>query len=85
MSKLYNELDELRDFTNFKATLVDQGEAQSQLAICSYIIGKDLWISLLDQNHSQGEDEKTQHINITDIGLKELYKVLKEHFEGGCK
>ena len=57
---------------------IGQPDVGSDINIITQKIGKDLWIHLFE-DYSKTEWHR---VNLSGQSLKELYKILKEEFEG---
>lgn len=76
MSSLKEHLDELMDVGS-TPRIIRTRNFDDELYICSANIGDEFWVMLVEDAY----DEKFSHVNVNGTALRELYKVLKEHFE----
>jgi len=76
MSSLKEHLDEMMDCGS-NPRIIRTRNCDSELHISSSLIGDEFWISLIEDTY----DEEFSHVNVNGAALRELYKVLKEHFE----
>lgn len=76
MSSLKEHLDGLMDCGS-NPRVIRTRNYDSDLHISSKMIGDKFWISLVEDTY----DEEFSHVNVNGDALRELYKVLKEHFE----
>lgn len=76
MSSLKEHLDGLMDCGS-TPRIIRTKTPDSDLYISSSWIGDKFWISLVEDTY----DEEFSHVNVNGDALRELYKVLKEHFE----
>lgn len=76
MISLKEHLDGLMDCGS-TPRIIRTRNCDSELHISSSLIGDTFWVSLVEDTY----DEEFSHVNVNGDALRELYKVLKEHFE----